>query len=130
MSTLLLSSCWILSFDKDFYERVTGIKFPDKYKVLQTFDNGEYLTGAAFQLDSSTFHNFIANNHFDILKNKRHFTMLSIGLFDKSFQPDTSGNNTFFVIQDSRDKNDWTYLADPMTYRLWTEISYPDWGGQ
>lgn len=98
--------------------------------MLQTFDNGEYLTGAAFQLDSVTFYNFIANNRFDTLKDKRHFTMLSLDLFDKPYQPDTSGSNILFVIQNSKGKHDWTYLADPVTRRLWTEISYPDWGGE
>ena len=129
--TLFFSSCFDknLDFEKEYYERITGIKFPDKYKVLDAFDNGEFLTGAVFQFDSITMKNFIIQNNFDTLKDL-DFHFINIGLFDKKFQPKRTTNSFFFIIWKSKEKNNWTYLADLNTNRLWTEISYPDWGGQ
>lgn len=44
ISAVLVVSCTGCedSYENDFYERVTGIKFPKDYQVLETFDNGEH----------------------------------------------------------------------------------------
>lgn len=39
---LLLFGC--KSFDKDYYERITQIKFPNNYKVIASADNIEFMT--------------------------------------------------------------------------------------
>src|SRR2546423_11765883 len=69
--TLLLTSCFDnkIQFEKDYYERTTRIKFPENCRVLETFDNGEFLTGTVFQIDSLTLQNFINDNHFDTVSN-------------------------------------------------------------
>jgi len=125
---LLFSSCFDRNsgFDKKFYEEVTGIKFPLKYKVLDTYDNGEFLTGTIFQFDSTTMKSFVTQNHFDTLK-ETNFHFFNINLFDKKFQPQKKERSIFLIIWKSKGKRNWTYLADVNTNRLWTEINYPDW---
>jgi len=125
---LLFSSCFDgdRGFEKEFYEKVTGIRFPRNYKILDTYDNGEFLTGTVFQFDSTTMRNFIAQNNFDTLRGAS-FHFINVNLFDKEFQPQQTQRSVLFLIWKSKGKHNWTYLADVSTNRLWTEINYPDW---
>jgi len=118
-------------FEKVYYERITGIKFPEKYKVLETFDNGEWLTGTVFEVDSSILRRFIIVNHFDAftLKDRPNLNIFNVGYF-KLRIPDAKNIDNLFIVARSKDKNNWTYLADMASNRLWAVISYPDWGGR
>jgi len=52
----LIHSCSVAeSFEKEFYERVSGIKFRDRYKLLESFNNGEWLASVVLKIDNSTF---------------------------------------------------------------------------
>ena len=129
--TFFLSSCFDdrIPFEKDYYEKISGIKFPDKYEVLETFDNGEWLTGTVFKIDSSTLIKFVSNNHFDTLKNIQDIHLLSDGYFTKN-KLDLTNLNDIYFINKSKNKKDWRYVVDLNKKILWAEISYPDWGGQ
>ena len=69
--TILLFSCRPFgdSFEKSYYEKINGLKFPNNYSVLETFDNGEWLTGTVLKIDNATLRNFVVENRFDTLKN-------------------------------------------------------------
>jgi hypothetical protein len=131
ISVLLLTSCFgnNLSFEKDYYERISGIKFPQKYEVLEAFDNDEWLTGIVLKVDSLTLRDFVVNNHFDAAKNLQDFHLYSTNCLTSQRPNFTSTNNIYFITK-SLNKNNWTYVADLNSKRLWAEISYPDWGGQ
>lgn len=123
----ILSSCGIY-FDKEYYERISGIEFPAKYKVLETFDNGEFLTATAFNIDSLTLKKFIKENHFASPQTLTDLTSFSQSVFKKNKPIFTSTKNVY-VLKRSKEKNHWNYIADLTQQKLWAEISYPDWAG-
>jgi hypothetical protein len=129
--TILLFACHSIgdSFEKGYYEKISGIRFPDDYKVLETFDNGEWLTGTVLKIDNATLRNLIAVNRFDALQSPRDLHFLS-NSYLKEYKVEFDGTKNIFYLSKSRDKNNWTYVADLNTNILWTEISYPDWGGR
>jgi hypothetical protein len=128
---LLLASCFDnkIKFEKEYYEKITRIKFPEKYTVLETFDNGEFLTGTVFQMDSVTLLNFIIENHFDTVRSYLDTHIMSENYL-KTNKPTFNSTQSLYFISKSEKKINWTYIADLKSNRLWTEISYPDWGGQ
>ncbi len=117
------------SFEKGYYEKVSGIKFPAEYKVLETFDNGEWLTGTVFEIDNATLKKFVIANHFDTLQNLNEIHLISNNYLTRHKANFKTIQNIYFVRK-SVNKNNWTYVADLGDNKLWTEISYPDWGGQ
>jgi hypothetical protein len=123
----ILASCEI-QFEKNYYERISGIKFPAKYKVLETFDNGQFLTATVFEIDSLTLLKFIKENNFDTLRNLGDLTMFSESVL-KKYKPAFTTTTNIFVIRKSKDKNHWNYVVDFNQRKLWAEISYPDWNG-
>jgi hypothetical protein len=129
--TILLISCHSISdsFEKGYYEKISGIKFPDDYKVLETFDNGEWLTGTVLKIDNATLRNLVADNRFDTLQNSKDLHFLSNSYLNK-YKAEFDGTKNIFYLSKSRDKNNWTYIADLKNNILWTEISYPDSGGK
>lgn len=127
----LLTSCFGNgnSFEKSYYEKVSNIKFPEKYKVLETFDNGEWLTGTVFKIDSSALMNFVIENHFDTLQNLNDIHLFSNNYLTR-FKADFKSTKNVYFIRRSVNKNNWIYVADLNENKLWAEISYPDWGGK
>lgn len=117
------------SFEKDYYEKVSGIKFPDKYKVLETFDNGEWLTGTVLEIDSTTLKRFVIANHFDTLQNLNDIRLISNNYLTRHKANFKTTKNIYFTRK-SVNKNNWTYVANIDDNKLWTEVSYPDWGGR
>ncbi|MCA0398930.1 MAG: hypothetical protein LCH51_16140, partial [Bacteroidetes bacterium] len=117
------------SFDKVFYEKTTRIKFPEKCFVLEAFDNGEFLTGAVFDVDSMSFQNFIVTNSFDTVKSLLDVNILSKNYLTKNKPMFHSTRNLFFKRKVEQDHY-WIFIADLNSKRLWTEIKYPDWSGQ
>ena len=128
---LLLNSCFdnTIQFEKEYYEKTTRIKFPKNYTVLESFDNGEFLTGTVFQIDSLTLRNFVNDNHFDTVSNYLDTHIISENYLTKNKPLFSTTRNVYFIRKNDQ-KINWTYIADLNTKRLWTEISYPDWGGK
>lgn len=127
----MYSSCFDhkIKFEKEYYEKATGIKFPQSYTVLETFDNGEFLTGTVFEMDSLTLRDFISTNHFDTVNNFWDTHIMSENYLTKNKPIFDTTNNVYFISKS--DKNiHWTYIADLNSKRLWIEVSYPDWGGK
>jgi len=126
----VLQSCFdrVHGFEKDFFEKVSGIKFPHHYKELEFFDNGEWLTGVVLKIDNSILREFVIRNNFVALRNANdlHFSSNSyLGKYRVVF----SKTRDIYYLRNSNGKNHWTYIADLKANMLWAEISYPDWGG-
>ena len=117
-----------IHFDKDYYERISGIKFPDKYKIIETRDNGEFVTIVSMHVAAADLQMMIKNNKFDTLKPQQPIHFFGLGLL-KKIKPDLEPLANKFVFQKKNGKNDCTYLIDLNKNILWAEISYPDWGG-
>ena len=130
ISAVILTSCDNSnSFDKDFYEKVSHIKFPERYEVLESFDNGEWLTGTVLEIEGASLKKFIVENHFDTLQNINTIHFLSNSYLTRHKANFKTVHNIYFISK-SVNKNNWTYIADLNDNKLWAEISYPDWGGR
>jgi hypothetical protein len=129
-TTFILASCLHLEpcFEKGYYEKISGIKFPRYYQVLETFDNGEWLTGTVFKIKKSVLRNFIIENNFDTLQkfNDLHLQSNNYLINNKA---DFKTIKNIYYTSKSREKNNWIYVEDLNSNVLWAEISYPDWGG-
>lgn len=118
-------------FDKTYYEKATKATFPAKYKVLETFDNGEFLTGAVLELDSLALRHFIVQNHLDTLRDRLGLGLIQWGVpYFKTERPEFKNNELLFSVSKSVGKMNWTYIAEPEKDKLWAVINYPDWSGQ
>ncbi len=128
--TIMLTSCMgcSIGFEKEFYEKVSHIKFPKKYKVLESFDNGEWLTGTVLAIDNAPLKKIIAENGFDTLRKMSDLHFLSNSYLTRHKAEFRTVHNIFFISK-SENRNNWTYVVDLNDNRLWAEISYPDWSG-
>lgn len=128
---LLTSSCFTndIDFNKEYYERMTKIKLPEKYSVLESFDNGEFLTGAVFEMNSATLRNFIIHNQFNAANTYLDTYLMGAGYLIKN-KPTFASKQHVYFIKKSEQNIHWTYIADLNSNRLWAEINYPDWGGR
>lgn len=120
-----------LSFEKDYYEKVTKIKFPAKYKVVATADNGEFVTITIIDLDKKDCRKFIAENKFERWDMNNAFPYEGLSLLGSNYRifPDTK---SYFANYKSKvpGLTGWTYVIDTLTCRLYAEIEYPDMGGK
>ena len=130
LTIIILTSCFQpeQQFDKYFYENVTGIKFPTKYKILETFDNGEFVTGTVFLIDSLILIDFIRLNGFVRWKEGFPAPLMS-GSYLQSEKPNFKNRKDIYCVFKSKGKNDWLYVIDIKVNKLWAEIRYPDWSG-
>ncbi|MCX6317991.1 MAG: hypothetical protein NTW29_11915 [Bacteroidetes bacterium] len=117
-----------LSFEQNYYERISGMKFPDGIRVIETFDNGEYLTTTTLQTDSSELVTFLNKYHLGQLKNFNANQYLG-KTYLKKHLPDFHNLTNLYCKTGSNGKNSWIYIIDIERKLLWAEIQYPDWGG-
>jgi hypothetical protein len=133
---LILTSCGGPSFEKEYYEQSTKIKFPMDYTVVATADNGEFLTITILDLNKDGCDKFIRDNKFQTLYNDSNSVL-------RSFEPQLSGLNFLdscyrklpdknLLVREKSFENGtgWTYYIDTLTCRLYCQINYPDWGGK
>ena len=99
---------------------------PPGYQVLESHDNGEYLTMTTFKVDSSVLINYIKKNKFGPVS--RLSPKLLGDSYLKRVKPDYKPGDEYYVAGD-REKNDWILVADIKKGILWVQILYPDWSG-
>lgn len=138
VATILTSCLGMISnsFDKEYYEETTKIKFPDDIKVVATADNGEFVTITIIDLNKSDCKKFIQVNKFEsIYKDKNSaFTQFAPELIGLAWLDSTYRNlpeKNLLVREMSSEKGTgWTYYIDTLTCRLYCQINYPDWSGK
>jgi hypothetical protein len=123
----ILSSCH-KEFDKEYYEKVTDVRFDFKYRVLETVDNGEWLTATVFKVDKPVLIDFIEKYHMDTSATDFELNFFSRPFLENNKADFKSPGNIYFV-KHSKGKINWNCIADMNTNRLWVEISYPDHSG-
>ena len=124
---IILQACG-QAYDKGFYESISGIKIPENASVIETVDNGEYMTVTTFKITTT-----------DIAELRRKYNFEAV---DGSFIPDFLGDNFLKgpklansdlnkCLMKTRQKGKTTavYVIDTSKQLLWAEINYPDWGG-
>ena len=128
---LLLDSCNMQkeNFDRNFYEKSTNIKFPDKYKVVATADNGEFVTITILDIEKAECKKFSRDNNFKSVTESFIPNLFGLTLLDTAFQnlPD---RDKLLENFGEKDKYNWVYLIDTAKCRVYCEISYPDGGGK
>ncbi len=124
-----LSSCFGVYYDKDFYERVSGIKIPSSAKAIETVDNGEFVTATSFELDSLSAIKFIHNCHLRPVIQNYQPHLWSANYLTR-YKPIIAINANQYFLSESKGRNDWVYLIDINKKIMWAEIRYPDWGGR
>lgn len=126
--TLLLSLNACSSFDEDYYEKTSGIRLSKEVKVVESYDNAEYLTITSIKSDRRILNALITK--YDFEKAGQVFNPSFIGLaYLKEAKPDLTQNQNLYVKAGSKGKGSWIYLIDLHQSMLWAEIQYPDYGG-
>jgi hypothetical protein len=125
---LLLFSC--NSFDKDYYERITQIKFPNAYRMIASADNIEFMTITILDLDKSSCRKFAQDNNFEPVEQMYPLNLVGLHFLDTSIAklPD-SKKLLMRHFPKEPGKVGWTYLLDTTSCRLYCEIDYPDYAG-
>jgi hypothetical protein len=104
------------------------MKFPEKVQIIETFDNGEYVTTTSLKVDSTELRNFIKEYKFE----QRNIIYPSQFIGEstlKKIKPDFHNLEDLYFKIGSKGKNSWFYVVDLRRQILWAEIQYPDWGG-
>jgi hypothetical protein len=104
------------------------MEFPKKVEVVETFDNGEFVTTTSLIVDSFQLQEFIKKYQFE--QNDSFYTRQFIGGRTlKGTKPNFSKGRGLYFKTGSKGKNSWCYIVDLKELMLWAEIQYPDWGG-
>lgn len=116
------------SFNKDYYERISDMKFPEQIRVIETFDNGEFFTTTSFEVDSLSLIKFM--NKYKFEQHDGPYPLLFFGeKILKETKPDFNNLNSLYFSIGTKGKNSWIYIIDLKHKILWAEIQYPDWAG-
>jgi hypothetical protein len=121
-------SCGTSGFNKAYYEKVTGMEFPDNYKIIESEDNTETLSIATLQIDSLDLVNFIRKYNLDTLKMKFPPRLFGIKYLHGR-KPDLNNKSVIYFVEGSSKTNKWLYIVDIKQKLLWAEVRYPDWSG-
>ena len=126
MISLYLISCK-LSYDKEYYEKASGIIIPNRSILIESFDNYEWCTVTSFKMEPDEMKDFITKYNFKNIEKGWLPTIFGLhGL--KQFRPDSTFQNCVWFMK-GREKLNITYVVDTTSHFLWASISYPDWGG-
>ncbi|MBO0950680.1 hypothetical protein [Fibrella forsythiae] len=125
---MALTSWSCTAFDQAYYEKASGIKLPVETEVIESFDNGEYLTVTSLKFDSLSLAGLIKKYNFE--KGNQASFPAFIGLnYLKEVKPDLAQERNLYVKSASKGGNSWLYIIDLEQHILWAQIQYPDWSG-
>lgn len=127
--SFLFSTACSPGYDQDFYERVSGISIPGKKTVIESFDNGEYLTISSFRLTKSDMKKFLHAYNFKKLPSEMNLELLGGRKELREILPEDRNRENYFYISGQKAKTTWLYIADTALCTLWAEIQYPDFAG-
>jgi hypothetical protein len=111
-------------YDKNYYERASGIKVPNSSAVIESFDNGEWYTVTSFKLEKEPMHDFIRTYGFKSIKPDYIPTIFGLQELELA-RPDPAFKNCVYFMKDNQ-KLSIIYVVDTTAGILWASISYPD----
>ena len=53
-------------YEKNYYERISGIEIPTSSKIIESFDNGEFWTATSFLIDKDSLSEFLLRFDFKL----------------------------------------------------------------
>lgn len=122
---LFISCTQTIYFEKDFYEKVSGIKLPNDYTLIATVDNGEFVTATILDFNQTDCLKFCKDNNFKPIPSTDFVTLMGINFIDSAYRK-LPNQNQLLRNWGSKGSNNWTYLLDTTNCRLYCEIVYPD----
>lgn len=129
---LILLVCTILacgpSYDKQYYERISGIKIPASAAVLESVDNGEFMTVTTFSMPARDMAALTSKYGFKSVEGSQVPDFLGNSLL-KGAKPAASDVKHCLINIQQKGKSTVIYVADTSQHLLWAEINYPDWSG-
>lgn len=121
----IISCTQTIYFEKDFYEKVSGIKLPHEYTLITTVDNGEFVTATILDFNHTDCQKFCKDNNFEPIPSTDSITLMGIYFIDSAYRK-LPNQNQLLLNWGSKGSNNWTYLLDTTNCRLYCEIFYPD----
>lgn len=128
IALLIICSCSEQHYDKIFYQKISGIKIPQKAKTIESIDNGEFVTTTVFEVNSGDLKNFIAAYNFSKVEKPFYLTLYGNPSLQKN-RIDYSKMKNCYYKAGTKGKNSWFYLVDADNNKIWAEIQYPDKNG-
>lgn len=134
LSWMFLALCGLQScsgratfYDKDYYERSSGITIPADVTVIEDADNGEFVTITVFSMDSVTLNVFAEKNRFRPVSSATPFFWGQPLI--KTPLPTYDSAAGLLYTSGMNQKWGWIYLVDKQRRLLFAEIQYPDHSG-
>ena len=118
---LNLSAC--SSFDEAYYEQASGIRLPKAMKVVESYDNAEYLTITSIKFDKRILNDLITKYDFEKAGQIANPSLIGLAYL-KEAKP--ALNQNLYIKSGAKGRGTWTYLIDLHQNMLWAEIQYPD----
>lgn len=128
---LCITGCSQSFRDKQWYEKISGIKFPEKFEVVET-GALDYASIAVLMVDSQNLKSFVATNHFDSLKNLNELLPLIAESTLKKYKPNLQSTKGIYLLNEiskTVKEDSWVYVADINRGLLWVQVKYPDFSG-
>ena len=126
---LFVTSCSPdIFYEKEFYERISSIKIPETFRVIESVDNGEFVTATTFRCDREKLKEFAGIFDFKPWGDRNSLRMLASPYLTKQ-KPDLEYKNGYLYHTGTNGKNGWLYVIDMEKGILWAEIHYPDAAG-
>ncbi len=128
--TIALISCSSqeLYYNKQFYENISSMVIPEDARILESIDNGEFVTATTFLLNKEELLTFAQDYGFKSSGDNMSLGMLSMSYLEKD-KPDFEKRGDYLYRSGQKGKNSWIYIIDLRNGLLWAEIGYPDAGG-
>lgn len=116
------------SYDKQYYEKVSGIKIPASAAVLESVDNGEFMTVTTFSMPARDMAELISKYGFRSVEGSQLPDFFGNSLL-KGVKPASSDVEYCLINIHQNGKSTAVYVADTIQHLLWAAINYPDWSG-
>lgn len=121
----LLQAC-SQPYDKPFYERISAIKIPENASVIETFDNGRFVTVTSFKLTHQDVMELMKKYNF-IAADSSYVPGFMGNTFLKGPKPMNSDLHKCFMKIDRKGITTCLYVLDTSKQILWAEINYAAW---
>jgi hypothetical protein len=127
VGVFLCQSCG-QAYDRRFYERISGIEIPHNASLIETFDNGEFVTVTSFKMSPTDISEIQKKYKFEAVDGSYVPGFLG-NSFLKGPKPSNSDLNKCLMKIEQKGKTMSVYVLDTSKHILWAEINYPDWAG-
>lgn len=115
-------------YNKEYYEKTSFIRIPEKAEILESIDNGEFVTATVFRVDSLELLKFARSFEFTPCEKLPYLKLMSDSYL-KKYKPHIEEGKGYLYKIGNKGKNSWLYIIDTQRKLLWAEIQYPDAAG-